>query len=169
MTIVQASETRIRVATSEDAAVLGAYGAQLMALHHQWDPKRFISSNDKTPQSYARYLSSQLGKDDVLVIVAEEGDAIVGYCYGAIEGYDYMALRGPAGVLHDLFVDPRKRRCGLGRALIEAAVDALAQRGATQIVLSTAYQNEVGKRLFAAAGFQPTMVEMTRQLDPRTP
>ncbi|TAZ35423.1 hypothetical protein ELH80_14135 [Rhizobium ruizarguesonis] len=35
------------------------------------------------------------------------------------------------------------------------------RRGADQVVLSTAYQNEAARRLFAAAGFAPTMIETT--------
>jgi GNAT superfamily N-acetyltransferase len=33
-----------------------------------------------------------------------------------------MALRGPAGVLYDLVVDPAHRRQGIGTALLEAAL-----------------------------------------------
>jgi ribosomal protein S18 acetylase RimI-like enzyme len=40
----------------------------------------------------------------------------------------------------------------------------LRERGATQIVLSTADRNDAGQRLFASMGFKPTMVEMTLQL-----
>jgi RimJ/RimL family protein N-acetyltransferase len=33
------------------------------------------------------------------------------------------------------------------------------------VVLSTAVRNEAAQRLFARAGFRPTMIEMTRELD----
>jgi ribosomal protein S18 acetylase RimI-like enzyme len=56
------------------------------------------------------------------------------------------------------------RQGGIGRALLEAMMDALAKRGAQQIVLSTAQRNEVAQRLFVALGFRPTMIEMTRSL-----
>lgn len=41
----------------------------------------------------------------------------------------------------------------------------LKDRGAPQIVLSTAEQNESAQRLFARAGFRRTMIEMTREVD----
>lgn len=41
----------------------------------------------------------------------------------------------------------------------------LEARGAPQVVLSTAERNEAARRLFARAGFRPTMIEMTRELD----
>lgn len=155
------STITIRAARHEDVPVLGKYGADLMALHHQWDPERFIPTGAGTEASYARWLRSQLEKSDVVVLAAEHDEMIVGYAYASIEGYDYMALRGPAGVIHDLFVEREKRSQGIGRMLLEAAVAALKERGANLIVLSTAHRNEAAQRLFAAAGFRPTMVEMT--------
>ncbi len=156
-----ASAITIRAALEEDMLVLGTYGTRLMALHHQWDPKRFIATGTGTEASYARWLRSQLEKPDVVVLAAEQEKMIVGYAYASLEGYDYMALRGPAGVIHDLFVDPEKRNQGIGRILLDAAIAELQGRGADLVILSTAQRNEAAQRLFAAAGFRPTMVEMT--------
>jgi ribosomal protein S18 acetylase RimI-like enzyme len=82
-----------------------------------------------------------------------------------MEGRDYMSLRGPAGVLYDIVVDPNHRRGGIGRKLLDATMAALKERGAPRVVLSTAEQNEAAQRLFAGAGFRRTMIEMTRELD----
>lgn len=90
---------------------------------------------------------------------------MLGYVYAAIEGNDYMALRGPAGVIYDLVVTSERRRQGIGCRLLEAAIDALRARRAPRIVLSTAQRNEAAQRLFAAHGFRRTMIEMTRELD----
>lgn len=158
------SDIQIRSATSNDVEVLGEYGAQLIALHHNWDPQRFISSSSKTPAAYSKYFRSLLGRSDVVLLTAAAADKIVGYTYGAIEGFDYMSLRGPAGVIHDIFVEPGSRRRGVGRMLLDATAADLAERGARQLVLSTAYQNDAGRRLFASAGYRPTMIEMTLQL-----
>jgi ribosomal protein S18 acetylase RimI-like enzyme len=75
-----------------------------------------------------------------------------------------MSLRGPAGVLHDLLVDPDHRGKGLGAMLLHAMLTRLQERGASQVVLSTAERNEGAQRLFARAGFRRTMIEMTCDL-----
>ncbi len=115
---------------------------------------------------YSTYFRSQLGKADVIVLAAEVDGAVAGYVYAGLEGPDYMALRGPAGVIHDIFVDESRRRQGIGRTLLCAGVERLVDLGATQVVLSSAHRNAEGQRLFASAGFAPTMVEMTLQLAP---
>jgi ribosomal protein S18 acetylase RimI-like enzyme len=99
------------------------------------------------------------------MLVAERGGEVLGYTYAGVEGNDYMALRGPAGVLYDIVVDPAHRARGVGRMLLDATLAALEARGAPRCVLSTAERNESAQRLFARAGFRRTMIEMTRELD----
>ncbi|KAA0694534.1 GNAT family N-acetyltransferase [Neorhizobium sp. P12A] len=154
----------IRVARSSDTAVLGKYGAALVALHNTLDPQRFFPTTDRTEVSYASWLGRQLEREDVVLLVAEVDLSVIGYVYGVLEGPDYMALRGPAGVIHDLFVDPHHRRSGVGSRLLQAAISNFEERGAPRVVLSTAARNEVAQRLFASLRFRPTMVEMTRDL-----
>ncbi len=134
-------------------------------MHHELDPGRFIAASPRTERGYASFLGSQLEEPSSLVLVAARDDDVLGYAYAAVEGHDYMSLRGPAGVLHDIVVDPAHRRNGVGRMLLEATLEALAVRGASQVVLWTAARNEAAQRLFAGAGFRRTMLEMTRELD----
>ena len=90
---------------------------------------------------------------------------MLGYTYAGVEGTDYMSLRGPAGVLYDIVVDPAHRKRGIGRMLLNATLDALKTRGAPRFVLSTAERNVPAQRLFDRAGFRRTMIEMTRELN----
>ncbi len=53
-----------------------------------------------------------------------------------------MALRGPAGVLHDIVVERERRGRGVGRLLLHAALEFLRSRGTPRVVLSTAVRNE---------------------------
>jgi len=133
--------------------------------HHDFDPQRFIAPTAETAQRYGWFLGTQLSKRAVVVLVAQAGDDVVGYSYAGVEGYDYMALRGPAGAFYDIVVDPAKRRQGIGRMLLDATLKALAAAGAPRVVLSTAQQNDAAQRLFANAGFRRTMIEMTRELN----
>ena len=155
----------IRRATPADLQRIGRLGARLVAEHHDFDPQRFLAAGRRTPAGYASFMSAQLEDPDVAVLVADDNGQVVGYAYAAVEGYDYMALRGPAGVLHDIIVDPEHRGRGVGRLLLEAALAFFRSRGVPRVVLSTAEQNEAAQRLFAGMGFRRTMVEMTRELD----
>jgi ribosomal protein S18 acetylase RimI-like enzyme len=159
------SGTSVRSATPADLAALGRLGALLVRTHHDLDPKRFIAATPRTERGYASFLGSQLDDADVAVLVAEEDGTVIGYAYAGVEAGDYMSLRGPAGMLHDIIVDPEYRGRGVGRLLLDATLAFLRSRGAPRVVLSTAARNEPAQRLFASAGFRHTMIEMTRELD----
>src|SRR5436853_4188567 len=92
----------IRPAASADLKAMGRLGALLVRTHHDFDPQRFIAASPETEPRYARFLSTQLGEPNVIILAAEAQGALLGYTYAGIEGFDYMALRGPAGVLYDI-------------------------------------------------------------------
>jgi len=155
----------IRPGAPSDLPAVGRLGALLVRLHHELDPTRFIPAGPETERAYASYLGTQLDKPRVVVLVVERDGEVIGYTYAGVEGHDYMALRGPAGVLYDIVVDPAYRGNGIGRRLLDATLAALKARGAPRVVLSTAEGNVAARRMFVAAGFRPTMREMTRELD----
>lgn len=154
----------IRPAVRADLPTIGRLGALLVQLHHAFDPQRFITAAPDTDRFYAEFIESQLGEPKVVILVAELRGEVVGYAYAGVEGIDYMALRGPAGAVYDIVVDPAYREQGVGRLLLDATLSALAELGMPRVVLSTAERNEPAQRLFASAGFRRTMIEMTREL-----
>jgi ribosomal protein S18 acetylase RimI-like enzyme len=154
----------IRRATPADLQTIGRLGALLVRTHHDFDADRFIAATAQTEHGYGSYLGTQIEKPNIIILVAERDGEVIGYTYSGVEGNDYMSLRGPAGVLYDIVVEPAHRERGVGRALLDATLEALAAKGAPRVVLSTAERNEAAQRLFARAGFRRTMIEMTREL-----
>ncbi|MDP3659695.1 GNAT family N-acetyltransferase [Phenylobacterium sp.] len=157
------SPIAVRRAGTQDAPALGRLGALLVSLHHDYDAQRFIAPTPGTERGYGAFLASEIERKDAIILVAEQDGEVIGYVYAAMEGHDWMALRGPAGVIHDLLVDPTRRNKGIGGMLLLAALNALTALGAPRVILSTAMRNDGAQRLFANAGFRATMVEMTRE------
>ena len=158
------SMVTVRTARPDDEGALGRLGAMLVAEHHDFDTRRFIAPIPDLAQRYGQFLLSQVERQGMLVLVAEREGGVVGYAYAGMEGNDYMALRGPAGVLYDLVVDPDHRRQGIGSVLMEAALDRLRELGAPRVLLFTADKNHGAQAMFDRAGFRRTMIEMTREL-----
>ncbi len=154
----------IRPAAPADLPAIGKLGALLVRTHHDFDPARFIPATPLTEQGYADFLGTQLERPGVVILVAEREGQVAGYAYAGLEGKDYMALRGPAGAVYDLVVDPAQRGLRIGRQLLDETLAALEALGAPRAVLSTAEQNTAAQHLFARAGFRRTMQEMTREL-----
>jgi ribosomal protein S18 acetylase RimI-like enzyme len=153
----------IRPGAPADLKTIGRLGALLVRLHHDFDPDRFLAATPQTEHAYGSFLGTKLAEPNILILVAERDGEVIGYTYAGVEGTDYMSLRGPAGVLYDIVVDAAHREQGVGRALLDATLQALQAKGAPRVVLSTAERNESAQRLFARAGFRRTMIEMTRE------
>jgi GNAT superfamily N-acetyltransferase len=154
----------IRPAEPRDAAQLGRLGGLLMRTHAAFDPLRFLPPGDDPDTGYADFLASQLDDPAVVVLVAEREQTIVGYIYAGIEPLSWKELRDEAGFVHDIVIGEDARGGGVGRALLDAAVEWLRARGAPRVMLWTAVLNEPARRLFASRGFRETMVEMTLEL-----
>jgi ribosomal protein S18 acetylase RimI-like enzyme len=154
----------IRPAMPADVATIGRLGALLVREHHDFDSQRFIAATPRTQDQYGGYLGTQLKVQNIVILVAERDGEVIGYTYSGVEGTDYMSLRGPAGVMYDIVVDPDHRQQGVGRMLVDATLAALKSKGAPRVVLSTAERNAAAQRLFDRAGFRRTMIEMTREL-----
>jgi CTP:molybdopterin cytidylyltransferase MocA/ribosomal protein S18 acetylase RimI-like enzyme len=159
----------VRRATPADLPIIGRLGALLVREHHDFDPQRFLAASHRTPTDYASFIGAQLEDSDTAILVADDNGDVLGYAYAAVEGYDYMALRGPAGVLHDVIVDPEHRGLGVGRLLLDAALEFFRSRSVPRVVLLTAERNETAQRLFARMGFRRTMIEMTCELHDTAP
>ena len=156
--------SNIRPAIPTDVPTIGRLGALLVREHHDFDPQRFIAATPQTEKGYGSFLGTQLEEPKIVILVAERDGNVIGYTYSGVEGTDYMSLRGPAGVMYDIVVDPDHRQQGIGRILVDATLEALKSKGAPRVVLSTAERNAAAQRLFDRAGFRRTMIEMTREL-----
>ncbi|MDP9152017.1 MAG: GNAT family N-acetyltransferase [Myxococcota bacterium] len=151
----------VRRAEERDLPRVGELAGQLVRMHHQADPGRFVLI-DNVEQGYARWFASELQRPEAVVLVANRGVEVVGYAYGRLEGRDWNLLLDHHGVVHDIYVDAKVRRSGAGSRLLRTLVEELEGRGAPRIVLSTMVANDVAQRLFRSCGFRPTMLEMTR-------
>lgn len=142
--------------------LLARYGASLARLHHELDDRRFVALDEVAFDGFFR---EQLGRADALLLVAEIDGAPVGYAFVRDEEASLEDLRGRGTWLHDLYVEPAARRTGVGRTLVEAAMDTARARGSTSLMLGASPRNEPGRRLFERMGLRPTMVEMRVDFD----
>jgi ribosomal protein S18 acetylase RimI-like enzyme len=62
---------------------------------------------------------------------------------------------GIAWSIRDLYVDPRRRRTGIARQLLQHVVTNAREAGALRLSLQTETDNASAQALYAAFGFQP--------------
>ena len=102
----------------------------------------------------ARHIDHDIDVPGGELAVAEESGIPVGY---VTMMFDRETL---IGWIHNLAVDPGVRNQGLGRQLLEHALDRFRAEGMTVAKIETLEQNPVGRHLYPSLGFR----EVARQI-----
>jgi len=102
----------------------------------------------------ARHIENDVARDAAGVFVAEDDGQIVGYVT------TWQDRAGGIGNIPNLAVAATHRNQGLGRTLLEFALDHFRQAGLTHAKIETLAQNAVGNHLYPSLGF----VEVARQV-----
>lgn len=150
--------------TTSDLAAVGVLAGKLVRAHYDYDPARFMKPVDPE-RGYARWFGQRLASDEAVLLVAADREGIAAYAYAEMEERSYNELLDACAKLHDIYVDERVRRRGVGEKLLREVFRIATEKGAPRVVLMTASQNEAAQRLFARVGFRTTMLEMTRELE----
>ena len=100
-----------------------------------------VSADPWSTQDFRDCLAS-----DAVFLVADRAATVAGYVV-AIDAAD-------EGEVLNLAVAPAGRRHGLGRALVDAVLEALTGRGARHIYLEVRESNGPARALYAAHGFR---------------
>jgi [ribosomal protein S18]-alanine N-acetyltransferase len=95
-----------------------------------------------------------LKSPNTIATVATMGGEIVGYILGVIQhGQRRHSVR-----LYSIATVPSVRQRGIGRQLLRKFTRVAKQKGARRVTLEVAVENKIGRKLFAAEGFQQTRV-----------
>jgi ribosomal protein S18 acetylase RimI-like enzyme len=102
----------------------------------------------------ARHIDEDVAANPAGIFVAEADGRVVGYITALID------REAGKGRIPNLAVDAQYRGHGLGRQLIEHALDYFRREGLAYAMIETMAQNEAGQHLYPACGF----VEIARQI-----
>jgi ribosomal protein S18 acetylase RimI-like enzyme len=134
------TDVAVRPADVADAETIG----QLLD-----DFNREFDEPTPGPQAIARRVRQLLAADQITVLVGGPGP------HGLVVLRLRPALYTDALDCHveELYVDPAQRGHGLGRELMEAAIDVARRKGATRIDLGTGEDDTAARALYERLGF----------------
>lgn len=113
------------------------------------------------PEGSVTRLKQLLGDGQALVLAGTLDQAVTGFALCHLED---RGGHGRHGVLDACYVEPEARGVGLGRALMEALLSWLEERGC-RWVDGTALPGDRGaKNFYESAGFKARMLTMHREI-----
>ena len=145
----------VRPARLADLPGAARLAAELVRLHHRYDPLRFMLI-EPIEEGYEHFLRTQIDREDVVFMVAVTAgngrDAVIGYAFASLEERDWSDLRDACGKIHDVYVDESARGHGVATRLVGETIARLGAKGAPRVVLMAAWQNDGARELFAKLG-----------------
>jgi ribosomal protein S18 acetylase RimI-like enzyme len=104
-------------------------------------PGMGLNNLDDSRNGIERYLK----RNPETCFVAEEDNMIIGVI---LSGND-----GRRGYIHHTAVNISNRKCGIGTALVNAAMDALKNEGISKVALVVFGKNDIGNSFWEKSGF----------------
>lgn len=97
------------------------------------------------------FITERLTQNDSVIFLAKEGNIAVGF----VQMYPiFTSVRmGKLWLLNDLFVSKTARKKGIGKLLMETAIEFSEKSGAKGLMLQTEISNENAQALYENLGF----------------
>jgi GNAT superfamily N-acetyltransferase len=147
-------EAVVRTATTDDAQVVG----RLL-----YDFNVEFETATPSAEDFAARFAVLLGRDDVLVLLADDaedaGGAGAGDAAAGPVGFAFLTLRptpyadGPVALLEELYVRPGRRGQGTGTALLRQAMATCRRRGCEEMQINVDEEDADTRRFYDTHGF----------------
>jgi len=108
--------------------------------------------------TYATIFPGLVAEPSVLLLVATDDGAVVGYLLG--QRHVTFHAGGPVVWVEEVMVDDQRRGTGVGRALMEAAEDRARTSGAAYVALATRRAAD----FYAALGYEESAAYVKKAL-----
>ncbi len=146
-----------------DAAALRACYVELQDHLRTLDPD--MPDGETVVDAYLARMLERCATWDGAVTVAIVGGDVVGFvCVWARVPPEPDEPQEPYAFVSDVFVRPAHRGRGIGRALVDAAVEHARTHGAAIVKLDVLLGNADARRLYERRGFAARLVEMAKPL-----
>jgi GNAT superfamily N-acetyltransferase len=132
----------IDIATMKDAAALVTMAVTF---------RNHLERDTPTQAQFEQSITVLLNSPDARFLIAANDEGPMGY---VLLRFRYsMWVGGDEATIEDLFVDPTRRKNGVGRALIEAALQAATAHGCLSVCLDTNEFNVASTTIYTQLGF----------------
>lgn len=160
--MTSASGPRVRRCRPRDLDRVAALWSALTEHHSRLDP--VFALRVDAGERIRQLLTAQLRDPDTGIFVLDDGGDLQGFCAVRADRAPPILEEVERAEITDLGVREGTRRQGHGRALVEAALGWIAERGIARVEVRVATQNEAGQGFWRAQGFGDLMDVLQRRL-----
>ena len=154
----------VRFATGDDLDGLAALWTEITEHHRELDP--LYTLRPGAARAIRSLLRSMLADPSCAVFVSERDGEVVGMSSVRIERAPPILQEVERAEITDLGVRRSHRRRGIGRALAQAALAWVGDRGVGRVEVRVVVGNEGGQAFWSALGFRDHVQILQRVVGP---
>ncbi len=151
----------IREAEKRDSEKLAEFVVRLKQVNEELDPMYMV--REDLEEVAREYIEKSFDNPDVVMLVAEAGDEVVGMVRAKIVDRLFYEPR-LEGLVTDIYVHPLYRRRGVAKQLLDALEKRLAEKGITLLAAEHPPNNRIAEKFFAKEGFKPLLMRVYRKI-----
>lgn len=152
---------KIRKAQEDDLIKIAGLWKAFMKYNGEFN--KSFETNKKATEIFAREMLDKIKQSDCRLSVAESDGELIGFCYSYISQKPKYFKLDKFGFIGDLFVLQEYRRCGIGKSLVEDAIDFFAGKKIKQIELLVAMKNVGTVKFWESMGFSHLLTWMYKR------
>jgi ribosomal protein S18 acetylase RimI-like enzyme len=142
---------QIRRAKKEETGAVADLIVRTKRLNNEFDPLFAVVADAKSRAE--KYLQSTIGAPDKLLMVAVEGQKVVGVLRAEMRDRLFYEPHRE-GFITDFYILPEYRRKALGNDMLQQASTELKKMGGQIIVADVPARNEIANKFYAKRGFR---------------
>ncbi|SFW18919.1 GNAT family N-acetyltransferase [Cellulophaga fucicola] len=151
-------EIKIRLATTEDIAVLKSFEQGIIKAERPFD-------ETLKPDPISYYSIENLLKDDATAVaVATLEDKLIGSAYATITPAKSHLKHSKYAYLGFMYVDPEQRGKGVNKSIIDFLFRWIKEKNITEVRLDVYSENAAALRAYKKAGFKEHLVNMRMKI-----
>ncbi len=154
---------RVRLAEEKDIAKICDLLAQVDLVHHNGRPDIFKVGTKHTNLQIKEMLNDSIKP---ILVCVDNKDFVLGYCFAIFKEIinDSVLQNVKTLYIDDLCVDEKIRRQGVGKTLLDYAVEFAKLNGCHNVTLNVWKCNPQAIKFYQACGFLPQKIVMEKIL-----
>ena len=158
------SPSPLRRARERDLERIVALFSMLLDYHSERAPRLALRAGAGAEGPVRRLLAARLRDADSRVLVWDEDGALSGLCIARVLERPAIFAETERGEIEHLLVRGSSRRRGIGRALAEAGLAWMGERGIRRAEIQVAVENAEARVFWSALGFGAATDVLERRL-----
>jgi len=158
------SGSPLRCARERDLERLVALFLMLLESHAERSARLSLRCGAAAEEEVRRLLVARLRDGDSRVLVWDEDGGLQGLCVARVSRRPAIFAETERGEIEHLVVRSASRRRGIGRALAEASLSWLGERGIARAEVQVAVENAGAREFWRALGFAAATDVLERRL-----